>query len=671
MTVTPFLLWAAAAAWLGSALIGVAARRRAFLWAAGASSAAGGAAAVAAGALLALNGHATTTLRGANTVVGQLELRATPLSAAFVALLGLVTLAIGCYAPRYHDPSRGTAAYLLVYNMAALASLAVLVAADVTTFLVAWESMTLLCALMVLRHQRRAGVASGAFLFLAIGELGFVMVTAALVVLATQAHSLDFALIIARAGTIPLGWRSTAFVLALLGFGCKAGLVPFHLWLPAAHPVAPADGSAFLSGLIINLGVYGIVLFAFELLRRGPAWWGLLAMALGALSAAIGILYALVEADLKRFLAYSSIENMGVIVTAVGAAMTFSAYRQSQLGSFLLIAGLYHVVNHGTYKTLLFLEAGVVEHATGTRDLNRLGGLVHRMGASTMITLVGTVGIAALPPLNGFVSEWLIFQGLFQGFRIPSDVVGILIVLAAAVLGLTGGLAIMGFARSFGIACLGMPRSSQAARATEEHQPIVGPAILAVACGALAVGAPAVLIALVRSVGATTGTDIRRILLLPKLTIIPAHTDFSAFSPTYLAVFLLAVTVVPVAIYLAGRPRGATQRVPVWDGGLVDFKARMQYTATTFANPVRVTFERLYQPDVHLDRASDDPAGRSGPVHYRIRVFPLFERLLYEPIVRGVQRVAGVLQRLQSGDVNLYLLYILVVVVVAYLVAVR
>jgi hydrogenase-4 component B len=480
---------------------------------------------------------------------------------------------------------------------------------------------------------------------------------------------MDLVTIAARAGSISLGWRTAAFVLALVGFGFKAGLVPLHVWLPAAHPVAPADGSAFLSGLVVKLGVYGIVLFGFELLGRGPAWWGLLAMALGALSALVGILYALMEKDLKRFLAFSTVENVGIIVAGAGAGMTFSSYGQRGLGAFLLLVALYHVVNHGTYKTLLFLEAGAIEHATGRRDLGRLGGLVRRMPATAVISLIGMLGIAALPPLNGFVSEWLVFQGLFQGFRIPSHVVGVVIVIAAATLGLTAGLAILAFARAFGVGFLGMPRTTEAARAGERGQPLAGPGVLAAACVALGVGAPAVLVVLDRVARAVTGTDLRSKLLLPNLTVIPAHTDFSAFSPTYLAVFLVAVLSVPLVIYAVSCPRGASCRVPAWDGGIVAFKPRMQYTATTFANPVRVTFERLYSPDVHLDRASDDPAGRSGPVHYRRVVLPVFERYLYRPVVRFIQLLARLVQPIQSGDVNLYLFYILVVVVVAYFVA--
>ena len=275
----------------------------------------------------------------------------------------------------------------------------------------------------------------------------------------------------ARAHLVSGGWLAAAFLLALAGFGFKAGLVPLHVWLPEAHPVAPADGSGFLSGVVVKLGVYGIALFAFRLDPVAGAWPGLVTMGAGALTAAIGILYAMRERDIKRFLAYSTIENTGIIVTAFGAAMIFHAYRLPALSAFLLIAGLYHVANHGCYKTLLFLEAGVVEHATGTRDMDRLGGLVHRLPRSAVIAFIGTLGIAALPPLNGFVSEWLIFQGLFQGFRTGSDLFGILIVLAAATLGLTGGLAIYAFVRGFGIPFLGMPRTRQAAGARETGQP--------------------------------------------------------------------------------------------------------------------------------------------------------------------------------------------------------
>jgi hydrogenase-4 component B len=666
------VLYIAAAAWIAAALTGLlAGRAKPGLLACCALSGIGGAAAVAGGGWSLVSGETpvVTPGGGAATITGgPLQLQMTPLAGVFVALLGVVAVAIALYAPRYHEPSPGTAVYLTAYNLALLACLAVLAAGGMVTFLVAWETMGLTCYLLILRRVRRDDVARGAFWFLALSEVGFLLVVAAFVILSSKTHATGLDAMAARAHLVPGGWRAAAYLLALAGFGFKAGLVPMHVWLPEAHPVAPADGSAFLSGLVIKLGIYGIALFAFRLAPAGGSWPGLVTMGAGAVTAAIGILYALRERDIKRFLAYSTIENAGIIVTAFGAAMIFHAYRQPALAAFLLLAGLYHVANHGCYKTLLFLEAGIVEHTTGTRDMDRLGGLVHRLPRSAVITFAGTLGIAALPPLNGFVSEWLIFQGLFQGFRTGSHLIAILIVVAAATLGLTGGLAIYAFVRGFGIPYLGMPRTRQAAAARETGQPIAGPALLAVACVALTVGAPVMLAALSRATRTTTGVRLGSLLLPGKLTVIPAHANFSAFSPTYLTVFLIAACAIPLLIFLAGRPRAASVSVPVWDGGIVSFKPRMQYSAMTFSAPIRVTFDALYRPDVSVHRASDDdPAGRSGPVHYESQVTPIFERYLYRPVIRAVEGLADAIRPLQSGDVNLYLLYVFAMILLAYL----
>jgi len=664
------VLAGAAAAWGLAALIALACgSTRAGVRACTAVSGLGGAAALAGGVSSLLSGNSRVVSAGGSVVVGTLQLQATSLAGVFVALLGLIAVATAAYVPRYHEPGGATGLYLAVYNLALLASLAVLAAGNVVTFLVAWETMALLCYLLILRRPRRPEVAAGAFWFLALSEVGFVAIVAAFVILAAKTHTMQLDLIATRAHLVSGDWRVAAYLLALTGFGFKAGLVPLHVWLPEAHPVAPADGSAFLSGLVTKLGVYGIALFGFVLLPAGPAWRGILTMGAGAVTAAIGILYALGERDIKRFLAFSTIENIGIIVTAFGAAMTFLAYGQRLLWAFLLLAGLYHVANHGSYKTLLFQEAGVIEHATGTRDMDRLGGLAHRMPRSSVITFVGTLGIAALPPLNGFVSEWLIFQGLFQGFRTGSHLVAILIVLAAGVLGLTGGLAVYAFVRGYGIPFLGMPRTRDAAVASEARQPVAGPALLAVACVALAVGAPVMLAGLARAMRTVTGVTLRPVLLPGNLTVIPAHTKFSGFSPTWLTVFLLAVLAVPALIYLAGRPRGASRIEPVWDGGIVAFKPRMQYSAMTFSAPTRVMFDALYRPSVTVRRASDDPAGSSGPVHYESEATPIFERYLYRPVIRAFEWLADVVRPIQSGDVNLYLFYVFAAVLVAYLVA--
>jgi hydrogenase-4 component B len=659
------LLLCAAALWLTAAAMAPLARAGRGVVACAAGSALGGVAALAGGVLVALHGAGASMTIGSADLVGAVTLQLSPLAAAFIALLGLVAVAIGLFAPRYHTAGRGTSFYLCAYNVALLASLGVLVAGNVIVFLVTWESMTAFSYLLILRHQARRSVLAGGFWFLALGEVGFALVVAAFAILSVKTGTLDLAAMAARSHAVSGAWRSAVFVLALAGFGFKAGIVPLHIWLPEAHPVAPADGSAFLSGLIIKLGVYGVMLFAFQLLAGGPMWWGALTVIIGALTAVIGVLYAVIEADFKRLLAYHSIENIGIIVTATGAAIMFRAGHQPALSAYMLLAAIYHVVNHGTYKALLFLEAGVVEHATGTRDLDRLGGLARAMPRSSVITLIGTLGIAGLPPLNGFVSEWLIFLGLFQGFRIQ-PLAGVVLVVAGAALALSGGLAVMAFAHAFGIGFLGIPRTRAAAKASERGQPLAGPGLLAVACVGLAIGAPLVLIALDRVARAVTGVELRPNLLVAHLTIIPAHQHFAAFSPTYLAVFLFCVSAVPVAICLAGRQR--TRTVPVWDGGMLDFKPRMQYTGAAFTNPIRVTFRQLYQPEFDVERASDDPAGRSGPVHYDFRVQPLFQRYLYDPVVAAVRWLARLARPLQSGDVNLYLLYVFVVVVIAFLI---
>ena len=665
------VFYIAAGAWAAAALAGLlaalpSARAASGLRVCCALSALGGAAAMAGGGWSLLYGDTTVVSPGGQTITGgPLQLQATSLAGVFAALLGVVAVAIACYAPRYHPPSPGTGLYLAAYHVALLASLAVLAAGGMVTFLIAWETMSLACYLLILRHPRDLAVARGAFWFLALSEAGFLLVVAAFVILSSKTGFTTLAGIAAHAGSVPGGWRATAFLLALVGFGFKAGLVPLHVWLPEAHPVAPADGSAFLSGVVVKLGVYGIALFAFQLAPPAGTWPGLVTMGGGA---ATGILYAMAERDIKRFLAYSTIENIGIIVTAFGAAMIFHASGQRALWAFLLIAGIYHVANHGCYKTLLFLEAGVTEHAAGTRDMDRLGGLIHRLPRSAVIAFAGTLGIAALPPLNGFVSEWLIFQGLFQGFRTGSHLTGILIVLAAGTLGLTGGLAVYAFVRGFGIPYLGMPRIRQAASASERGQPVLGPGLLAVACVALAVGAPVMLAALARMARTVTGVTLGPLLLPGNLTVIPAHANFAAFSPTYLTVFLVCALAVPLLIYLAGRPRARSARVPVWDGGIVSLKPRMQYSAMTFSAPTRVTFDALYRPSVSVTRPSDDdPAGRSGPMHSEAQVTSVFQRYLYRPLVSCLEWLADRVRPVQSGDVNLYLFYVFAVILLAYL----
>ncbi len=324
------ILYGPAGAWLAAALVGLlAGSRRPGLSACCVLSALGGAAAVVGGGWSLIYGDTPVVSPGGGTTIvgGPLQLQMTSLAGVFVAVLGIVAVAIAWYVPRYHEPGRGTALYLAAYDLALLACLAVLAAGAMVTFLVAWETMSLVCYLVILRRPRSDESARGAFWFLALSEIGFLLIVAAFVILSAKTHATQLDVMAARSHLVPGGWRAAAYLLALAGFGCKAGLVPLHVWLPEAHPVAPADGSAFLSGVVVKLGVYGIALFAFELDPVGGAWPGLVTMGAGAVTAAIGILYALRERDIKGFLAYSTIENTGIIVGTRPAAAAGQVHR--------------------------------------------------------------------------------------------------------------------------------------------------------------------------------------------------------------------------------------------------------------------------------------------------------------------------------------------------------
>src|SRR6185295_2715526 len=263
------------------------------------------------------------------------------------------------------------------------------------------------------------------------------------------------------------GARTAAFLLFLVGFGVKAGIVPLHIWLPAAHPVAPSNVSALMSGVLITTGIYGLTRVCFDFLSTPPLWWGVIVLAAGTISAVLGVLYALMEHDLKRLLAYHSIENIGIILMGLGAALIFLHTGHPRLATLGLIAGLYHTINHASFKGLLFLGAGAVLHATHTRNMEEMGGLIKRMPQTAFFFLIGAVAISALPPLNGFVSEWLTYQALLQGFGTTEHLLRLMFPIGGAMLALTGALAAACFVKAFGISFLAQPRSDQAAQAHE------------------------------------------------------------------------------------------------------------------------------------------------------------------------------------------------------------
>ncbi|HTS21514.1 MAG TPA: proton-conducting transporter membrane subunit, partial [Casimicrobiaceae bacterium] len=423
--------------------------------------------------------------------LGSLSIAIDRLSALFLLAAALVMLASSIFSAGYLERYLGhyslrtfTAWYLLLFASIVL----ILIAADALLFLLAWEAMSILSYLLVNFEHRRGETSRAAYLMLAMGEAGFVAVAVAFVVLAAQGGSLDFAAL-RRSGEElgPLS-RWIVFLLTFFGFGVKAGLVPVNTWLPRAHPVAPANVSAVLSAAILNLGVYGIVRFNFDVLRVGSAEAGIVVLVIGSVSALVGILYATTSNDLKTLLAHSSIENVGIVTACLGAALVFATAGRHALAAMALVTALYHMVNHSTYKALLFLGAGSIDARAGTRDLNRLGGLIHGMPRTAAAFLVGSLAISALPPLNGFVSEWLTLQTMLRSAELASIEAKIIFALCGAALALTAALAVTCFVKAFAMGFLGMPRSEGAAKASEApRSSFAALVLLAVLCLALGV----------------------------------------------------------------------------------------------------------------------------------------------------------------------------------------
>ncbi len=352
-----------------------------------------------------------------------------------------------------------------------------------SVFLIVWEIMALSAFALVSFEHEHEEARDGAVLFFVMSHIGTAALILGFLLLFQASGSYAFSSFHGLGDKLPAGQRNAVFLLFLFGFGVKAGLVPLHIWLPAAHPVAPSNVSALMSGVLIKTGVYGLARVGFDFLGAPPYWWGVLVLGLGTVSAVLGVLFALMEHDLKRLLAYHSIENVGIILMGLGAALMLQHSGHSVLASLALIAGLYHTLNHACFKALLFLGAGAVLHATGTRNLEDLGGLAKRMRWTGVFFLVGAVAISALPPLNGFVSEWLTYQALLQGYGSTSDLIRLMFPFSGAMLALTGALAAACFVKAFGIAFLGQPRSEHARQAKEAPLPmLLGQGLLTAAC---------------------------------------------------------------------------------------------------------------------------------------------------------------------------------------------
>ncbi|MEJ2673427.1 MAG: proton-conducting transporter membrane subunit, partial [Deltaproteobacteria bacterium] len=420
--------------------------------------------------------------------LGRITFRMDRLSAFFVFIAGLVYLPVSIFSAGYLDLKRYAKRYSLrsfgiFYHLLFAAIVLLLLAGDVISFLLTWEAMSILSYLLVnYEHEKEAATRSG-YLMLTLSEAGTLAVLLAFFLLGRQASGLDFPALRSAAAGLGEGSRWAIFLLSFFGFSVKAGLVPANIWLPRAHPVAPGNISAILSGVILNLGLYGIIRFNADLLPVSTLGAGLIVLIVGTASALVGILYATIRNDLKEMLAHSSIENMGIITAGLGAAFIFRVAGLPALAGLGFIAAFYHLLNHSLYKALLFLGAGAVDYSTGERNLDRLGGLIRVMPWTGLFFLVGALSIAALPPFNGFVSEWLTLQTMLRSVVLGSMGVKIIFALCAAALALTAALAVTCFVKAFAMSFLGVSRSPKAAKAREVTRSMRAPlGILALCC---------------------------------------------------------------------------------------------------------------------------------------------------------------------------------------------
>jgi len=649
--VTLFL--AALAVWVGGAIAVLPFRRSRPAAAIGVFSAALGGVLVAVQAVVSLAGQSATWRRGWPMPFGELALQLDPLAAVFLFPIAVVSLLAAVYGVRYLEPhlkDRWAGAVWFNFNLL-VASMAVVVAArNALLFLLAWELMALVSFLLVLFEQSRREVREAAWIYLVATHVGTAFLLVLFALMAKRAGSMDFDAFAALAGGLPAGVAGLWFVLALIGFGTKAGFMPLHVWLPEAHPASPSHVSAVLSGVMIKTGIYGL-LRILTCLGTPPVWWGLALVAVGMSSGVLGVLFALAQHDLKRLLAYHSVENIGIIAMGIGIGLLGLSLNAPLLAVLGFAGALLHVINHAFFKGLLFLGAGAVYHATGTRNIEELGGVLKRMPVTGVTFLVGAAAISGLPPLNGFVSEFLVFTGAFNGLLLPTGRVGLAFLGVVCALALIGGLAAACFAKAFGIVFLGEPRRSDV-KATHEAAPamLVPMIVLAGACVAIGLFAPLAFRAVLPAVAGLCGPEGAASVVAPAAAA-AGWLRWVVLAGVGLALLVAALALLRLALLRGRRVDAAV----TWDCGYAAPTARMQYTASSFAEPVTTFFRYVLRQRLHAKLPSGVfPRGAAFESHAP----DVMREDVIAPIFLGFRAILGKLRGIQGGRIQLYVFYI-------------
>jgi hydrogenase-4 component B len=603
------------------------------------------------------------------------SIRLDPLGAFFTLALSAIAAAVAVYSAGYlqHGAARRSPGLFCFFlNLLLLSLTLVFTASNVLLFLIVWELMALAAYFLVVFDHQSAEARHGGLLYLLMSRGGTGMLLCGFLLLASGAGSLEFTALHGAGQRLGPVAGGAAFLLLFLGFGVKAGIIPLHIWLPAAHPVAPSNISALMSGIVIKTGIYGMARVFFDFYGELPAWAGTVVLVIAVASALLGVLYALMEHDLKRLLAYHSIENIGIILMGFGSALLFRSYGYPRLAALALIAGLFHTLNHAIFKCLLFLGAGSVLQATGTRNMEKMGGLIRRMPATALFFLVGAIAISGLPPLNGFVSEWLTYQALLGGFGATTQLTRIGFPVAGALLALTAALAAACFVKAFGITFLALPRSEEAAEAREVAVSMrAAMAALALACAGLGLGATWFLPLLDPIVRNVFGIPAASQLIAGNGWLVTAgQPGTGSISPAVLALLLVGAGALPLLLWAWVRKPVRT-RGPAWDCGLPGLTADNEYTATAFSKPLRMIFAALFRPRREIQTEFDVSPYYPRAIHFESEIEPAFEKHFYDPLRGAVLRTAAWMRGVQAGSVHLYLAYVFAALILLLLFGAR
>jgi hydrogenase-4 component B len=577
--------------------------------------------------------------------------RIDPLSALFLIIVNVGGAASSLYGLGYGRHESAPARVLPFFPAFLAAMNLVVMADDAFSFLLSWEFMSLVSWALVMAHHRDADNTRAGYIYLIVASFGTLCLLLAFGLMAGPDGGYGFDDIRVAAPNAALA--ALILSLVLLGAGGKAGLVPLHVWLPLAHPAAPSHVSALMSGVMTKVAIYGFIRIVFDLLGPSEWWWSMVLLVVGSLSALIGILSALMQQDLKRLLAYSTIENIGIIFIGLGLALGFGANTMEWAAALALTAALFHVFNHALFKSLLFLGAGAILNATGLRDLDRMGGLIHRMPVTAFAFLAGAVAISALPPLNGFVSEWLTFQAVLVSPELPQWGLKVMVPTAGAVMALSAALVAACFVKVFGIAFLGRARSTIAAEAQEVDRfslaAMLGFVVLCVLAGLL----PGFVIdAIAPAAELLVGARLPVQAHVPWLSIVPVAEARSSYNGLLVFAFIAAAASFTIVL-IHGFAARAIRRAPPWDCGFPDRSPMTQYSGGSVAQPIRRVFGSLLF--LAREQVEMPPPGDTGAARFRVELRDLIWEIGYAPIAGIVGFAADHLNRMQFLTIRQYL----------------